>query len=124
MQASLAKIPLQRIRKDSLNRFTVEGGLTILVFYDGARYEAVSDVCPHMGGPLSQGSYCARARTITCPWHGYVYSAETLALAENPNEKIWIEPFAGPDAAAFRTPAYRLRRLAARAEGDHLLVEG
>ncbi|HEV2764338.1 MAG TPA: Rieske (2Fe-2S) protein [Pyrinomonadaceae bacterium] len=120
MQTRLTKVPLREIKKNSLNRIQVDERLTVLVFFDGETYRAVDDVCPHMGGPLSQGRFCARTRTLSCPWHGYVYDAETLALKENPNEEIWARPF----AAACETPPYRLRQLRVRAESGHLLIEG
>ncbi len=32
---------------------------------------AVSDVCPHAGGPLSQG--WVEEGQVTCPWHGWTF---------------------------------------------------
>jgi len=120
MRPRSTKVPLREIKKDSLNSFKVDDRLTVVVVYDGETYRAFDDVCPHMGGPLSRGSFCARTRTLSCPWHGYVYDADTLSLRENPNEEIWAKPF----AAACETPRYRLRQLRVRAEAEHLLIEG
>jgi sulfoxide reductase heme-binding subunit YedZ len=46
----------------------------IAVFrYDG-KISAVSNVCKHQNGPLSDGRIIAGC--ITCPWHGYQYRPE------------------------------------------------
>jgi nitrite reductase (NADH) small subunit len=36
---------------------------------------AVSDTCPHKGGPLSEG--IVHGQQITCPLHNWVFSLET-----------------------------------------------
>jgi nitrite reductase (NADH) small subunit len=36
---------------------------------------AISDTCPHKGGPLAQG--IVAGKTITCPLHNWVFSLET-----------------------------------------------
>ena len=36
---------------------------------------AVSDTCPHKGGPLSDG--IVHGRKVTCPLHNWVFSLET-----------------------------------------------
>jgi len=44
----------------------------IAVFlYDG-RLTAISDICNHKGGPLSEGR--VNGEFVTCPWHGWEYS--------------------------------------------------
>jgi nitrite reductase/ring-hydroxylating ferredoxin subunit/multimeric flavodoxin WrbA len=40
-------------------------------FYDG-RLTAISDICNHKGGPLSEGR--VNGEFVTCPWHGWEYS--------------------------------------------------
>ena len=46
----------------------------IAVFNYKGRFFAVSDVCPHAGGPLSQG--WAEDGKVTCPWHGWTFELE------------------------------------------------
>jgi thiamine pyrophosphate-dependent acetolactate synthase large subunit-like protein/nitrite reductase/ring-hydroxylating ferredoxin subunit len=41
-----------------------------LTHYDG-RYAALSNHCPHQGGPLGEGSI--ENGMLRCPWHGYDY---------------------------------------------------
>jgi nitrite reductase/ring-hydroxylating ferredoxin subunit len=43
-------------------------GKTIALFNLGGRYHAIDDVCPHRGGPLSEGE--VQGDVVTCPWHG------------------------------------------------------
>ena len=61
------------------------GGLT-LVELDGARVVlarvgdavyALSDVCAHQGGPLSEGKLSGSK--LTCPWHGWMYDVKSGA---------------------------------------------
>jgi pyruvate oxidase len=41
-----------------------------LVHFDG-KYAALSNRCPHQGGPLGEGSI--EKGMLRCPWHGYDY---------------------------------------------------
>jgi pyruvate oxidase len=41
-----------------------------MTHYDG-RYTALSNRCPHQGGPLGEGS--VEKGMLRCPWHGYDY---------------------------------------------------
>lgn len=38
----------------------------------GGRVHAVQSFCPHLDGPLFQGTQCGD--TITCPWHQWRFS--------------------------------------------------
>ncbi len=50
------------------------------LFRVGARVLCVQSFCPHLGGPLFQGTVFqadgCEAR-VTCPWHQWVFSLET-----------------------------------------------
>jgi NAD(P)H-dependent nitrite reductase small subunit len=41
---------------------------------DGTVY-AIDDVCPHQGGPISEGE--CEGKIVTCPWHGWEFDVET-----------------------------------------------
>src|ERR1041384_3647923 len=43
-------------------------------FHDGA-FRAISNICNHRGGPLSEGRL--EGEFVTCPWHGWEYSVIT-----------------------------------------------
>ena len=41
------------------------------VFNVEGQYYAVNYVCPHMGGPIGEGSL--KGTVVTCPWHGWTF---------------------------------------------------
>lgn len=68
--ASIDDIPLRGARVVK----TTQG--CIAVFRTGeAEAYAVSDTCPHKGGPLSDG--IVHDKKVTCPLHNWVFSLET-----------------------------------------------
>jgi nitrite reductase/ring-hydroxylating ferredoxin subunit/uncharacterized membrane protein len=46
----------------------VADGVAILLVKRGERIYAITETCPHLGGPLSEGKLVGGA--IQCPWHG------------------------------------------------------
>jgi nitrite reductase/ring-hydroxylating ferredoxin subunit len=44
------------------------GRRTIALFRCDGRLHALDDLCPHSGGPLSEGE--VEGGRVTCPWHG------------------------------------------------------
>lgn len=46
--------------------------IKVAVFNVGGKFHAISNVCIHQGGPLSEGRL--DGDTVTCPWHGWQYS--------------------------------------------------
>jgi nitrite reductase/ring-hydroxylating ferredoxin subunit len=71
-------------------RVDVRGRMLVIFNLDG-EFFAMSDRCPHQGGPLSQGrltgrisssapgEYCysRRGEVIRCPWHAWEYDVRT-----------------------------------------------
>jgi nitrite reductase/ring-hydroxylating ferredoxin subunit len=71
-------------------RVEARGRLLVILNLDG-EFFAISDRCPHQGGPLSQGritghvsssapgEYCysRRGEVIRCPWHAWEYDVRT-----------------------------------------------
>lgn len=49
----------------------VAQGERIAVFRDGDNFFAVSNLCPHQGGPLGEGRVLDGC--VTCPWHGFQF---------------------------------------------------
>lgn len=46
--------------------------IKIAIFNVQGKYYAISNICKHVGGPLSQG--LLEGNVVTCPWHGWKYS--------------------------------------------------
>jgi nitrite reductase/ring-hydroxylating ferredoxin subunit len=66
-------------------------GRSIAVFKVDDEYLAVSDHCPHMGGPCAEGElhgtftvdadgdmkYDSDDYVVSCPWHGWMFDVRT-----------------------------------------------
>src|SRR5262245_43981621 len=110
--------------KNNLERFRVDDLLTLLVYDDGIDLKIYSDLCPHMGAPVSQGEFCRETNEVVCPWHGYRYSLDTGCLTINPNESIWVKPLAPEHMDVYKTPLLKLRQFYYSVEGEEIVVEG
>jgi nitrite reductase/ring-hydroxylating ferredoxin subunit len=89
--------PASEIAPGDRKLFEVKGR-KIVVFNLAGEFFAVSDRCPHQGGPLSKGivtglvqsdepgSYCYSrgGEVIRCPWHSWEYDIRT--------GKSWCDP--------------------------------
>lgn len=58
----------------------VQGEALALVRADDGGFYALTNVCPHSGGPLGDGK--VEGDTIYCPWHGYQFELETGSHAQ------------------------------------------
>ena len=58
------------------------GEVPILLIRREGRIEAVSNTCPHLGGPLHEGKI--EGDTVTCPWHGSVFRLSDGKLRHGP----------------------------------------
>lgn len=47
----------------------------IAIFHHDGQFRAISDICNHRGGPLSEGR--VRGEFVMCPWHAWEYSVVT-----------------------------------------------
>ncbi len=57
-------------------------GTPVLLLRQGDRIRAIGATCPHLGGPLDEGAI--EGDTVTCPWHGSVFSLDDGALIHGP----------------------------------------
>jgi nitrite reductase/ring-hydroxylating ferredoxin subunit len=78
------EIPLQSIRRGRIHTFEVRGQ-PIVVFWAEDRIVVASELCPHLGGPLSQARLEEDGCAVRCPWHGYKFDTSTGAFLENPS---------------------------------------
>ncbi|MEI7780932.1 MAG: Rieske (2Fe-2S) protein [Planctomycetota bacterium] len=58
----------------------------VAVFFDGANYSAIDDLCPHMGASLGAGPLCDGI--VTCPWHAWRFRLSDGAWCDNPKLKV------------------------------------
>ena len=73
----------------------------IAIFHHDGQFRAISDICNHRGGPLSEGRL--RGEFVMCPWHAWEYSVVTGKGPEGYDEE--------------QVPVYRLE---VRADGVYL----
>lgn len=64
----------------------VANGEPIAVFRKGDSFSALTNVCAHQQGPLSEGKIVDGC--VTCPWHGYQYLPENGQSPPPFTEKI------------------------------------
>ena len=68
----LARVPFaEKIERHRIAVFLYEGRLT-----------AISDICNHKGGPLSEGRL--HGEFVTCPWHGSQFRLSDGACMHGP----------------------------------------
>jgi nitrite reductase (NADH) small subunit/3-phenylpropionate/trans-cinnamate dioxygenase ferredoxin subunit len=73
---------LSDLKTDTGYTVDVRGRLVALFLHNGHVF-AIDDTCPHMGGPLGEGSVCDGI--VTCPWHGWRFRVTDGAWADAPN---------------------------------------
>lgn len=64
------------LAEDGVKMCSLAGRLVALTRHEG-RYGALDNRCPHMGGPLGQGSI--EYGRLVCPWHGREFDPFTGA---------------------------------------------
>ena len=69
------------LAEDTPTRVTVKGVKVLLVKRKG-RIFGLSETCPHLGGPLSEGKLVGDA--IECPWHGSQLNLEDGSVERGP----------------------------------------
>ncbi len=62
------------------------GERLVAVFFDGQHYQAIDDLCPHMGASLGAGT--CHEGVVTCPWHAWRFRLADGAWMDNPRIKI------------------------------------
>ncbi len=75
----------EELATGSARRVEVNGLEIALYNVDGKVY-ATSNICPHQGGPLSDGML--EGANIVCPWHAWVFDVTTGASPVNPRARI------------------------------------
>jgi len=116
-------IELSSLRRGVVQVRDIGEGVEVVVIAEGETLHVLREVCPHMGGPLSQATYCRRDGTLECPWHGYVFDVATGALKDNPNERIMAALRRPSECfSPERAPRYALTAMAYTVVGDRVYV--
>ena len=64
---------------------TIDGKEIAVFNVDGAFY-AITNDCPHRGGPLAEGKL--DGAVVSCPWHGWQFDVRAACFVVNPASKI------------------------------------
>ncbi len=115
-------ISLTTLAGESPRRFDL-GEIEVVAVLHAGKPFVYRDLCPHMGGPMSEGRYDPRKGTLSCPWHGYEFDAATGAFARNPNKETFA-CMAGLYAShkAEAAPAMKLQALEHELEAGEIWV--
>jgi nitrite reductase (NADH) small subunit len=62
------------------------GERLLAVFLSDGSYQAIDDLCPHMGASLGAGEVCDGV--VTCPWHAWRFSICDGTWRDNPKLKV------------------------------------
>ncbi len=80
----------------------MDGKPIALARVDG-KVHAMSNVCPHAGGPIGDGTL--EGHTVTCPYHGWAYDVRDGRCHVNPEVRLPILPAEEVDGAVCVGPA-------------------
>ncbi|MGD9723701.1 MAG: Rieske (2Fe-2S) protein [Pirellulales bacterium] len=58
------------------------GDRLVAVFNVGGEYQAINDLCPHMGASLADGY--VEGGIVTCPWHAWRFRVADGTWCDNP----------------------------------------
>ncbi len=71
---SSSDIPIGKSKSISITDMKSKKNINIAIFNISGKFYAISDLCVHEGGPLSEGFL--NEDIVTCPWHGWKYSVK------------------------------------------------
>ena len=72
---------VEELKKNKPTRVVVDGVAVLLVKH-GDQIHALTETCPHLGGPLSEGKIVGDA--IECPWHGSQLALDSGRVVNGP----------------------------------------
>jgi NAD(P)H-dependent nitrite reductase small subunit len=62
------------------------GDRVVALFNVGGTFHALTNRCPHRGGPLGQGF--VEGSQVSCPWHNYTFDVTTGENVVSPDLKV------------------------------------
>src|SRR5437899_13069358 len=78
--AAVADIPAGQCKVVELS------GREIALFNLDGKFYAIDNVCPHRGGPLSEGTL--EGAEVICPWHGWRFDVTNGACMIVPTKNV------------------------------------
>ena len=64
----------------------IVNGRLVAVFFAGGKYQAIDDLCPHMGASLGAGE--VYDGVVSCPWHAWRFRVSDGTWCDNPRLKV------------------------------------
>jgi NAD(P)H-dependent nitrite reductase small subunit len=61
-------------------------GQAVALFNLGGTFHALSNRCPHRGGPLGQGF--VEGAEVSCPWHNWTFDVRSGENTASPDMKV------------------------------------
>ncbi|OGW68674.1 MAG: hypothetical protein A2036_00105 [Omnitrophica bacterium GWA2_50_21] len=61
-------------------------GISVGLFSIDGKIYAMDGTCPHLGGPLGEGSL--DGNVVSCPWHGWTFDVMTGSCRARPGVKL------------------------------------
>ncbi len=80
---------------------------SIAIFNTGKRFYAINNACPHLGGPLNEGTLSGEV--VTCPWHGWQYDLKSGCPITTPNVRTYPLRLKGDTLQIAVTPEAPMR---------------
>ncbi|MDG2382894.1 MAG: Rieske (2Fe-2S) protein [Pirellulaceae bacterium] len=65
--------------------YTIKGRI-VAIFNEGGTFQAIDDLCPHMGASLAAGHL--EDGVVSCPWHAWRFKTCDGTWCDNPKIKI------------------------------------
>ncbi len=116
-------IDINQLKPEVINLVDIGEDLQVVVVKHADQISVIADICPHMGGYISQGKYCAKSHSLQCPWHGYIFDLATSTFSQNPNEMIWEKlRYPTEHFKPKTTPKYKLNKLEYEIHQDEIYV--
>lgn len=64
----------------------VDGRMVAVFRNEDGSWNAIDDLCPHMGASLAEGF--VEDKTVTCPWHAWRFCVKDGTWEDNPRVKV------------------------------------
>lgn len=70
----MAKVPVLKLAElaPGESRIVDVNGQELAIFNVNGEYHVLSNICPHVGGPLGDGAL--DGEDVICPWHGWRFN--------------------------------------------------